>query len=97
MFQCFFFTNLTSFFASQFDKLADVQVWLDAATQIFYSLGVGFGGLIAMSSYNAVNNNCKRDAILVSLVNCGTSIFASIVVFSILGFKVITIHLHGLM
>ena len=77
-----------AFLIHQFDKLTDPQVWLEAATQIFYSLGVAFGSLIAMSSYNDVNNNCKRDAILVSTINCGTSIFASIVIFSILGFKV---------
>lgn len=72
----------------QFDKLINPQVWLEAATQIFFSLSVAFGGLIAMSSYNPVHNNCHRDAIMVSLINCGTSVFASIVIFSILGFKV---------
>lgn len=71
----------------QFSKLANPQVWLEAATQIFFSLSVAFGGLIAMSSYNPVHNNCHRDAIMVSLINCGTSVFASIVIFSILGFK----------
>jgi len=69
----------------QFSRLADPQVWLDAATQIFFSLGLAFGGLIAFASYMPIRNNCYRDAVLVSVVNCGTSVFAGIVVFSILG------------
>lgn len=74
-----------SFYIFQFTRLGDPQVWLEAATQIFFSLGVAFGGLIAFSSYMPVRNNCYRDAILVSVINCGTSVFAGVVIFSILG------------
>ena len=36
------------------------QVWSDAAVQILYSLGVGFGSLLTMGSYNKFNNNCHK-------------------------------------
>lgn len=74
-------------FTPKWYTLADPVVWLEAGTQIFFSLGLAFGGLIAFSSYNPVNNNCYRDAIMVSMTNCFTSMFAGIVVFSVIGFK----------
>ncbi|KAK7123324.1 hypothetical protein R3I93_021669 [Phoxinus phoxinus] len=70
---------------------ADVQVWRQAATQVFFALGLGFGSVIAYSSYNPRNNNCHRDAFTVSAVNFLTSVLASLVVFAVLGFRAKTI------
>ena len=63
----------------------DPVVWLEAGTQIFFSLGLAFGGLIAYASYNPVNNNCTKDALIVAFTNCATSMFAGIVIFAIMG------------
>lgn len=84
--------GLAQFFTPRWEILADPVVWLEAGTQIFFSLGLAFGGLIAFSSYNPANNNCYRDAIIVSLTNCGTSVFAGTVVFSVIGFKATKTH-----
>lgn len=79
--------GLLYLFTPDWNILKNPQVWLDAATQIFFSLSVAFGGLIAFSSYNDKKNNCERDAVLVGVINSATSLYASIPIFSILGFK----------
>lgn len=66
-------------------KLADGKVWSSAAVQIFYSLGVAFGGLMTMASYNKFDNNILRDTLIVSIGNCFSSVFAGFGVFSFLG------------
>jgi len=33
------------------------QVWVNAAAQTFNSLGIAFGGIITMASYNKTNDN----------------------------------------
>uniref|UniRef100_A0A673BZT8 Transporter n=1 Tax=Sphaeramia orbicularis TaxID=375764 RepID=A0A673BZT8_9TELE len=70
---------------SNLTKLTEAQVWKDAATQTFYSLSIGWGGVTTLASYNNFHNNMFKDAFLITLTNAGTSVFAGFAIFSILG------------
>nr|XP_057925838.1 sodium- and chloride-dependent GABA transporter 1 [Doryrhamphus excisus] len=74
-------------------KLFEVKVWVKAAAQVFNSLGIAFGSMISMASYNKSNNNIVRDALIVSLTNSFTSILAGFVIFSAIGYMA---HIHNL-
>ncbi|CAO1389921.1 unnamed protein product [Diamesa hyperborea] len=79
--------GLMHMYTPKMEMLLKPTVWLDAATQVFYSFGLAFGSLIAFGSYNTPKNNCVRDVLLVSVCNAFTAIYASVVIFAILGFK----------
>lgn len=68
------------------NKLQATEVWVDAAAQIFFSLGPGFGVLLAFASYNKFHNNCYKDALVTSTVNCSTSFLSGFVIFTVLGY-----------
>ncbi|KAK8399196.1 hypothetical protein O3P69_003366 [Scylla paramamosain] len=67
-------------------RLTEVEVWCEAAVQIFFSTGICYGSLITLSSYSKFTNNCMRDAFVVTITNCSTSVFFGVVIFSVLGF-----------
>lgn len=69
-----------------FNALFNANVWVDAATQVFFSLGPGFGVLLAFASYNEFHNNVQRDAVVTSAINSATSFLAGFVIFSVLGY-----------
>jgi len=37
-----------------------LQVWFQAATQLFYATNLAWGGMITMASYNVFHHNCYR-------------------------------------
>lgn len=50
-----------------------LKVWKDAATQTFYSLSIGWGGVMTLSSYSNFHNNMFKDTFVVTLTNAGRS------------------------
>ncbi|KAI2655449.1 Sodium-dependent neutral amino acid transporter B(0)AT1 [Labeo rohita] len=74
-------------FTPDINELANPTTWLDAGAQVFYSFSLAFGGLISFSSYNSVHNNCEQDAVIISIINAFTSIYAATVIYSIIGFR----------
>ncbi|XP_063751294.1 sodium- and chloride-dependent GABA transporter ine isoform X2 [Eleginops maclovinus] len=69
------------------------KVWVNAAAQIFNSIGIGFGSLLAMSSYNSFNNNVLKDTLTIAIINSLTSLLAGFVIFSAFGYMS---HLQGI-
>ncbi|XP_066523847.1 sodium-dependent neutral amino acid transporter B(0)AT1 [Hoplias malabaricus] len=74
-------------FTPDLNELLNPSTWLDAGAQVFYSFSLAFGGLIAFSSYNPIHNNCEQDAVIISIINGLTSVYAAIVIYSIIGFR----------
>ena len=68
-----------------FNSYFDDKVWQEAATQMFYSLGPGFGSLITLSSYNRFNNNILRDTLIIVVGDTLHSVLAGCMVFTFLG------------
>ncbi|VDI40009.1 solute carrier family 6 (neurotransmitter transporter, amino acid) member 5/7/9/14, partial [Mytilus galloprovincialis] len=62
------------------------KVWVAAAIQVFYSLGISNGALYAFSSFNKFHNNTLRDTCILTFVCEGSSILAGAVIFSVLGY-----------
>jgi NSS family neurotransmitter:Na+ symporter len=84
--------GVRAYLTPDFSKLSNPKVWIDAYSQIFFTLSLGFGIMIAYASYLPGKANISRNAILTGLINSGYSLFAGLAVFSVLGFMAET---HG--
>lgn len=73
-------------FKPDFSKIWDAKVWAAAYGQIFFTLSIGFSIMLAYSSYLPEKSDISNNAFITVLLNCGFSILAGIMIFSVLGY-----------
>ncbi len=78
--------GLNYYLAPDWSKLANTEVWLAAYGQIFFSLSLGFGTMIAYSSFMPKDTELPNSAAITSFSNCCFSFLAGLAVFSVLGY-----------
>jgi len=72
------------------EKIMDLNVWIAAYGQIFFSLSLGFGIMIAYSSYLERKANIFKNSLIVGFSNSSYEVLAGFGVFSILGYMATT-------
>ncbi|CAH2073969.1 unnamed protein product, partial [Iphiclides podalirius] len=77
--------GLRFFFKPDWELLKQSRPWVNAASQIFNSIGIAFGSMIMFASYNRFDNNFLHDTVAVSLVNAITSLIVGIFTFATIG------------
>ncbi len=82
--------GIKAYLTPDFSKLTNPKVWIDAYSQIFFTLSLGFGIMIAYASYLPKKSDISKNAILTAVLNCGYSLFAGFAVFSVLGYMALS-------
>ncbi|MBE9536760.1 MAG: sodium-dependent transporter [Proteobacteria bacterium] len=78
--------GIEAYLKPDFSKITKPKVWIDAYSQIFFTLSLGFGIMITYASYLPAKSNITKSAFTIALINSGFSIFAGLATFSVLGY-----------
>jgi len=78
--------GLNHFLEPDFSVLKDYNVWVSAYGQVFFTLSLGFGIMIAYSSYLPKKSDVVNNAFITAFANCGFSFLSGFAVFGILGY-----------
>ncbi|CAG5099678.1 Oidioi.mRNA.OKI2018_I69.XSR.g16631.t1.cds [Oikopleura dioica] len=78
--------GLAFYLKPNFPKLLEINVWIDAGTQVFFSYMIGIGTAIALGSYNDFHFNSFKWSLFLCGFNASASFFSGFAIFSILGY-----------
>ncbi len=82
--------GIKAYLTPDFSKISKPKVWIDAYSQIFFTLSLGFGIMIAYASYLPEKSNITKSSLMTALINSGYSVFAGFATFSVLGYMALT-------
>ncbi len=77
--------GLAYLFTPNFTALMDPEVWINAYSQVFFSISIGFGIMIAYGSFLPKKADIVNSAFIIGLADAATSLLASVAIFSALG------------
>lgn len=78
--------GINYYLTPDFSKLVNVNVWLAAYAQVFFSLGVAQGIMITYAGYLKKTADINNNAVITAFADAGTSFFAGFAVFSVVGY-----------
>jgi neurotransmitter:Na+ symporter, NSS family len=84
------FEGITFYLSPDFSVLLSTEIWIAAISQIFFTLSLAFGIMIAYASFNKESQDVAGDGYITALANSAISLFAGFVVFSVLGYMAVT-------
>jgi NSS family neurotransmitter:Na+ symporter len=78
--------GIAAYITPDFSRISDINVWIDAYSQIFFTLSLAFGIMVAYASYLPSKADITRNAIVTAVTNSGFSLLSGFGVFAVLGF-----------
>ncbi|RAK10495.1 NSS family neurotransmitter:Na+ symporter [Halanaerobium saccharolyticum] len=81
--------GIRAFLTPDFSRIFDLGIWIDAYGQIFFTLSLGFGIMIAYSSYLPKKSDVIKNGIIAAFADAAFSIITGIGVFGVLGYMAV--------
>ena len=80
------FDGVAVYLKPDLSRLNEWGIWRDAFSQIFFTLSLGFGIMVAYASYLPRKVNIVKDSLIICIANSVFSIIAGFAVFGTLGY-----------
>lgn len=77
--------GLLFYLTPSFSALWNLEVWMAAIAQVFFTLSLGFGVMIAYASYQDKKNDIVLSALIISIADVCIAFIAGLVIFSTIG------------
>ena len=78
--------GISYYLTPDFSRLGDVNVWLAAYAQVFFSFSLAQGIMITYASFLKRKSDLTNNAFIVALADAGTAFLAGFAVFSVVGY-----------